>query len=347
MGFLKSLGKIAKIAGPVASVFNPGVGAALTLGGTLLGGDGGGKIRGTESKTSRAAPWEPDMRYLWNEFMRTWKGETRLSPYASVPHWFDPVYYLKKRPDVAKFYHIDPDHLTEQGAARAFEHYRRYGRKEGTPPNVYAERGEALPETPSVEELVEQDIEAKKVAGERYLEDLGDILKGYEGRVSGLWGETGGALSRAIRNLSAPDVVVKLGNFGVPIVSAPRRRAAVSLADVASEKTQRGLSLFDRLLKEKQALEAQQLAQETQYTPATSRLKYLSMVQPIATSFNTLRYGLPSTTVSGSIPVPETPLLSQLAGGLSLVGEAARIGREFDLGGGLSRVGNWLDRIFG
>jgi len=318
MGLGSFLKKAASIAAPVAAIAgHPEIGAAIGAGGALLGGDSG-KTSASQTQTTSPAAWSSQDKALWDEFISMWTGQPHLTRYTSVPGWFDPVWYLKQRPDVARAYNItNVENPNELGAQKAYEHYIKYGKKEGMAPNEYAAKGETPPAT-SVRQLVKTDTEAKQAASEKYLNTLEQLVK-----------EAQRQLSKAYYKATTPNVKVSLGSFSTPIVSRSQRQIAQDIAKY-------GLGIVDQA----KELAAKRLAEEVEFTPATSMLKYLSMLQPLALQLNALRYRTPTVTETGSMETPEVPLLSQLAGMLSVVNEAKRLGETW--GGNKQNQGNWL-----
>ena len=322
MGLGSFIKKAASIAAPVAAIAGyPEIGAAIGAGSALLGGDRK-KTSASQTQTSSPAAWNEQDKPLWDEFISMWTGQPHLTRYTSVPGWFDPVYYLKKRPDVAKAYGIvNVESPNEAGARKAYEHYVKYGRGEGMAPNEYMAKGETPPAT-SVRQLVEEDIGAKKEASERYLSTLDRLTR-----------EAQRELSRAYYKATTPDVTVSLGDFSLPMVSRPSRQIAESMAKL-------GLGRVE----EAKNLAAQRLAQESEFTPATGLLTYLNMLTPIATQLNALRYRMPTVTETGSMKTPEVPFLTQLAGMLGIVDQARRLGEIW--GNDEQDQGGWLFRNY-
>ena len=270
----------------------------------ILTGQGEQKAKNKEVRT--AAQRDREQKKVFDDWF--------ASMYGQPEDKFDADYYLKNNKDVAEKYGIDINNITEKDKKKAKKHYDKFGMAEGR--EAYDLSTEFTP----YKERLSGDIAYKQGNDQRLLRSFLNTNNRIRENNQGTYGNLS-ALVDAYkgRALSAPMQISGAGFTGAPMEITTR-----TAQDARNYITDQ-FGALNRLANETANLNLQGSQAVNQYrnayTPNRVENEYANYLQSLKDRDDSLRYGIPTTSSTGSYDAP-TNILAGL-------GSAAKIFSQF------------------
>lgn len=266
---------------------------------------GGGKSKAKQATTKQPAPWEKDMRQLWDSFIDEVYG-TGMDKVRR--EWAQK--YVEARPDIEKWYNMKD--RTESLEEFAMTHYEKWGKDEGMDERMGGPPPEAVP----FQEKIKEDVEFRQAEIGEYEE----ALKGKEGGFLEAIDRYKTGISGAEEEYLKP---ATLGVGGVPVsmIPAPAARSyaaatkpAASMLGAEQLGYQTSTQNLDKLL-----------ALMPQMAPNVADREYMDWLLPIAQQMQALRYGVPSQETTAQY---QPSLMGQLGTAVQAYPEMKQMGED-------------------
>lgn len=281
---------------------DPIITGSLIAGGASLLGSlfGGGESGGSQTSQAQPASWEADAKLFWDEFINNWYGTPEITAEDTaqrqqVLRGYLPV-YKQVFSDPSDTSYMVGDAYSGSGRLVGYvkeSDVPREGmwKQEDLPPAVLpAQTYEAmfgptaaLDQTvgvPSYQQRIEQDVAARKSAGEQFNQAASAAEQPYANLLRGL--------TQSPQQYYKP-IGFKAGDFQASFVPRTDLRYVDELKKAALERSMLGTQAAGR-----------DLSLAETYTPNKAFTDYMAQLQSLATSLNAQRYGVPSTATSAT-----------------------------------------------